>query len=116
MKVPDLDPQIPVIIGQILRHPLGQGRHKDPLFAIFADPDLLEKVVHLVLSRLYHNPGIDKPCGTDDLLHDPPFGLLNLKVGRCGRHIDRPGYLLCKLLKGEGPVVQGRRESESVAD
>ncbi len=58
--------------------------------------------------------GIDEPGGTDDLLDDPAPGFFHFVLRGRRRDIDDLVNPAVKLLEGEGPVVQGRREAEPV--
>ena len=47
MQIPDSNPELAVVIGQVLGHPLGERRDQDPLLFFDALSDLGEKVVDL---------------------------------------------------------------------
>ena len=82
------------VVGQVLRHPLGQGGHQDPLPPFLAEPDLVEQVIHLPFHRANLYLGVHQEGGPDDLLHHGALGKTQLEVSRRRRyrhHAAEPG-------------------------
>ena len=52
VQVADPHTLVEEIVGEVLRHLLGQGRHENPLILGRAGPDLVQQVVDLALGRL----------------------------------------------------------------
>ena len=111
---PDAEPF--VVGGQVLRHPLRQSRHEDPLALFRPLADLAEEVVHLVGYRLHNNLRIHETRGPDDLLHDLPRRLAQLVGRRCRRNVDPLVLEGRELIETERPVVEGGGEAEAVVD
>ena len=59
--------------------------------------------------------GSTRPGGPHDLL-DHPGGVLQLPVGRRGRHEHDLVHPLDELVEAQRPVVGGRRQAEPVVD
>ena len=57
------------IFGEILRHPLGEGRYQHALILGFTLTDLGEEIVHLAFDRSHIDGGVHEPGRADDLLH-----------------------------------------------
>ena len=114
VEVGHLDPQVLEILGQVLRHPLGEGGDQDPLPRLGAFPDLPREVVHLVLGGPDDDLGVHQPRGTDDLLHHVFARLFQLVVRRRGRHVDDLPHRRLELLEVQRPVVQGGGQAEPV--
>jgi hypothetical protein len=70
MEVFDLDSHPAQIVGEILRHLLGEGRDENTF--VFGDTltNALENVIDLSLCRLDLDLWVDQTGGTDDLLDD----------------------------------------------
>ena len=116
VQIADPHPDLGEIGGQILGHPLGQGRHQHPFTARDHGADLGEQIVDLVLRRPHLDLGIEQPGGPDHLLHDLALAVLEL-VGSRGRgHEDRLVDPLLELLEHQRPVVEGRRQPEAEVD
>ncbi len=102
------------VICQIFGHALGQRCHKDALAFCYALAALSKQVFHLPFDRTYLDLGVQQACRTYDLLSYQALGLVQLVFsGRC-RDIDDLSVAGCKLVKAQGAVVQGRRQSEAV--
>ena len=116
MQVPHADPELLVVLRQVLRHPLGQRRHQHPLAVGDAAADLREQIVHLA----FHGPDldrrVDKTRRPDDLLHDDALRLRQLVGARGGGDEDDLSDPLFPFLKIQRPVVERRRQPESVRD
>jgi len=55
VHVRNLYPQVGVVFAEILGHPLGQGRDKDPLLSFNSLVYQPKEVIHLVCCRSYNN-------------------------------------------------------------
>ena len=103
------------IVRQVLGHPLRQRRHQHPLAGVGAAVDLGEEVVHLGRCGTHLDVGVDEPRGTNELLHH--LSRVPLFVGSRRRgHEDRLGGEAFELVEAQRPVVERRREPESVLD
>ena len=101
------------IIGEALRHFLGEGGDQHTLVFGGAGVDLPDEVVDLTLHRTHLHHGIQQAGGADDLLGDlAGAGALVLAGG--GRHVDHLIEPLLKFLKLEGTVVKGAGQAEAV--
>ena len=58
------------VVGEVLRHPLGERGDQHPLLRLHPRADLVEQVVHLALHRADLDLGIDQAGRPDDLLDD----------------------------------------------
>ena len=102
------------VFRQLLRHPFGQRRDKHALFLLGTHDDLVHQVVYLVLRGAHVYLRIEQPRRTDKLFHHDPFRLLQLVVGRRGRHVDHLMDKAVELLEAQRTVVEGGREAEAV--
>ena len=59
MEIFHPDSKVSIVFGQILGHPLGEGRDEDPLLLLHPLSYLLQKIIHLILGRLYLKGRID---------------------------------------------------------
>ncbi len=116
MEVAHPDPQVEIILGEIFRHPFRQGRHEDPFVPFNPLPDFPHQVVHLVAGRFDPDFRVHESRGTDDLLHQPGPGPLQLVSCRRGGHVDSLKGVGLELVEPQGPVVQGGRQAEPVRD
>ena len=116
MEVLHPDAEVPVVGGQVLRHPLRQRRHQDPLAAFGPRPDLSQKVVHLAGHRLHDDLRVHQARRPDDLLHDMTGGPAHLEDRRRRRNIDPLVVEGIELIEAKRPVVEGRGEPETVVD
>src|SRR3989338_8377341 len=71
MEVLDADAEVPVIIGQVLGHPLGEGRDEDALAPTAPPTDFAQEVVDLPSRRSDVDRGVDEAGGADQLLDHP---------------------------------------------
>ncbi|EYU02606.1 hypothetical protein PA99_1389 [Pseudomonas aeruginosa PA99] len=101
------------IIGEVLGHALGQGSHQHPLVLGHPLADLREQVIHLGHRRAYLDLRIDQPGGTHHLLDDPP-GMFRLVGARGGGDEDGLRTHRLPLFEAQRPVVQRRRQAETV--
>ena len=115
VQVAHLDVVFVEILGQVFRHPLGQGGDQHPLAHGGAQTDLRQQVVHLGRGRTHLDLGIQQAGGTYHLLHHLA-GVLGLVGTRRGRDEDGLGRDPLPLLELHRTVVQGRRQAETVLD
>ena len=101
------------VLGQILGHFLGQRGHEGALVFGGAVVDFADQIVDLPLHRPYKNLGIQQAGGSNDLL-----GQLACAFALPGSGGRRHVYALVnareEFVKGERPVVIGRRQAEAV--
>ena len=94
VEVAGADAGVEEVVGEVLRHLLGQRGDQDPLVALGAGVDLVDQVVDLALGRLDHDLGVDQPGRPDDLLDGVAADLVELVVARAsprGRSSGRSG-------------------------
>ena len=113
MQIFDPDPDLPHIIGQVLRHPLGQRGHQHLIVLPGFLSDLSDQIVDLSLHGPDRHLRIQKPGGTDDLLH-PVQLMRRLVLGRRGGHEQHLIDVGFKLFKIQRPVVQRGGQPEAV--
>jgi hypothetical protein len=116
VEVANLDLEIGVVLGQVLGHALGQGGDQHPLAAVDARADLAEEVVDLVAHRPDLDLGIEQSGRAQDLLHDHAARLLQLVLGRGGRHEDELAHARLPLVEAERAVVDRAGQAEAVFD
>src|SRR5437773_2043997 len=68
------------VVGQVLRHALGERRDEHAFATALPNANLVEEIVHLAAHRSHLDDGIDKSRWTDDLLDDNTLGKLQLEV------------------------------------
>ena len=115
VKVAGADPQIDQVFRQILRHPLGQGRHQHALPPSDHLADLAHQMIDLAVHRMDRHLGIDQPGRPDDLFDHALAVPLFVRSGRGGGK-DHLVQAILELGEGERPVVQRRGEPEAVFD
>src|SRR5260221_6256288 len=115
VQVVDLDPHLPEVVREVLRHLLRQRRDDRPLAALDAEVDLREEVVDLPVGRPDVDLRIDQAGRADDLF-DQDRRALQLVRSRCRRYEDRLVQPVLELLERERAVVEGAREAEAVLD
>ena len=93
------------IVGEIFRHPLGEGGHQHPLLLLGPGADLAQQVVHLTLGGAHLHDRIEHAGGPDHLLHHLAVALLHLPVARGGAHEDRLLGLLPELRALQRQVI-----------
>ena len=101
------------VVGEILGHLLGQGRHQDTITAIHSGANLGHEVVDLAASGLDNDLRVDQSRRADDLLDDAigPLGLVG--SGR-GRQVDGLADPLGELVEFERAVVHRAGQSEAM--
>ena len=113
VQVFDTDAGAGKIIGQILRHLLGQRRDKDLVAVLDGCADFSDQVVDLPVHRAHVDLGIQKSRRADDLLG--PEQLVRFLVGTRRRaHEEHLVDVSLKFFKIERPVVQRRRQAEAI--
>ena len=109
----DLDPLLGEVIGEILGHFFGQGGHQYPLLPLDAGVDLAQQIHHLPFHRAHRDDRVQKTRGTDDLLrHLRTVPALVLAGG--GGDKDHLVEFGLHLLKFQGAVIEGGRQTEAV--
>ena len=106
VHVPHLDPRSLQVLGQILRHLLGEGRHQHPLIPGRPGVDLSDEIVDLPRHGPDLHSGVQQARGPDDLLHDL-IRLTALVLRRGGGDEHRLMEPLLELIELQGPVVEG---------
>ena len=101
------------VLGQVLGHLLGQRGHERALVFGRALVDFADQIVNLSFHGPHKNLGIQQAGGADDLL-----GQLSCALAFPGSRGRRHVYALVnareEFVKGERPVVIGRRQAEAV--
>ena len=105
MHVFDLDTHFFQVIGQILRHLLGQGGDKDPLALVCPSIDFAQKVIHLAHGWPHFYFWVEEACRPDDLLNNG-IGLFPLIIARGSRNIDNLVDMAFKFFPAQGTIVQ----------
>ena len=101
------------IVGQILRHLLGQRGYESALTMIYPNPNLVDEVVDLMLHRFDFDSSVRTPSRAYDLL-DQLFLAFHLEWSWSCRHIHDLTDLLKEFGKRERAIVQCGRQAESV--
>ena len=109
---PDVD--LVQIVGQLLGHPLGQGRDEYPLVLLGSLADLLDKIIDLILGRTHLDRRIQQACRPHNLFDHKAVGAFQLIVRRCGADIDLLTGNRVELIEGQRSVVRGSRKSETI--
>ena len=103
------------VLGEVLGHSLRQRRHQHPIAGGGATMDLREQIVDLCRRAAYLHLRVDQSGWTHDLLHDLA-GVRLLVRPRRRRHEDGLRGHSLELVEPERPVVERRRQPESVLD
>ncbi len=114
MQVPDLHPEVVIVLGQVLRHALGERRDQHPAAARNRSPDLPEQVIHLPTRRMDLDHGVHQAGRPDDLLHNRGACMLKLVASRSGRHVDDLIDAPLELREAQRSVVIGGGQAEAV--
>ena len=101
------------ILGEVLRHLLGEGGHQYPLIPGGPGIDLPNEIVDLARYRPDLHLGVQQTGGPDHLLHHL-VRLLPLIVGGGGGDIDGLGEAAFKLLEFQRPVIEGTGQTEAI--
>ena len=102
------------VFCKLLCHALGKGGYQHTLIVVASLQNLLQQVVYLVLARPYFYYRVEQSGGSYNLLNDNASRLLQLEVGRCGRHIYHLVGHIHKLVELQRAVVEGCGQAESV--
>ena len=70
VQVADLDAHLVEVVGEVLRHVLGERRDEHPLAPLDALADAVDEVVDLALRGPDLDERVDDARGPDELLHD----------------------------------------------
>ena len=89
MHVANLDPSLVQILGQVLRHPLGQRRDERTVTCSGRRLDLVDAVVDLILDRLDLDRRVDKTRRADNLFGEHAAGLFHFPRPRGCRYTNR---------------------------
>jgi hypothetical protein len=116
VQVADADAQLLIVLRQILRHPLGEGRHQHALAPLDASADFLQQVVHLPFHRAHVDRRVDETGRADDLLDYDALRFCQLVGARRRRHEDHLPNALLPLFEIQGSVVQRRGQTKAVGD
>ena len=108
------DTQIDKVGRQFLGHTLGEGGHQHALALADGLLNLIQQVIHLTHGGPHLHHRIQQSRGTYHLLHHYAFGLAQLIVGRRSADIDGLPCEGIKLVVGQRPVVQRRRQPEAI--
>ena len=100
---PDVD--LVQIVGQLLGHPLGQGRDEYPLILLGSLADLLDKIIDLILGRTHLDRRIQQACRPHNLFDHKAVGAFQLIVRRRGADIDLLTGNRVELIEGQRSVV-----------
>ena len=113
VHIPHPDARPFQVVGEGLRHFLGQSGHQHPLALLSALVDLPDEIVHLSLDGPHLHQGVQQPRGPDDLLHHLPGPGALVLAGGGGNvhHLVEPCF---KLVKLQGSVVVGTGQPEAV--
>src|SRR3954470_14020403 len=104
------------VLGQLLRHALGERGDQHALVLLHADADLREEIVDLARRRADDDLRVDEARGPHDLLQDRVAGLLALVIRRRGGDERGLAHHVLELIEAQGPVVQRRRQAKAVFD
>ena len=103
------------IVGQILRHFLGECGDQNPFALGGAGVDFADEVIDLTIYRADNDLGVEQTGRTDDLL-DHLSGARQLVLGWGGRNIHDLVQTVVKLIKIERTVVIRARQAKAVFD
>ena len=87
VKITDFHAEILVVVGEILRHLLGEGSDEYTLVLFDSDIDLRKQVVNLSLSGLDDDLRINKTGRTNDLFNNG-VGLAALYLSRSSADVN----------------------------
>ena len=113
VKITDFHAEILVVVGEILRHFLGEGSDEYTLVLFDSDIDLRKQVVDLSLSGLDDDLRINKTGRTNDLFNNG-VGLAALYLSRSSADVNCLIDMLIELVKIQRTVVVSARQAETV--
>ncbi len=115
VQVASPHPHLEQVVGQVLRHFLGERGHQHPLVGYCSLPYLVEQVVNLPLGGTHDHLWVHQTGRPDDLF-DYLIRSLEFKWAWCRRHENDLTGLIQPLIKPQWPVVTCRRKPKSVFD
>ena len=104
------------VIGEVFRHPLGEGGDQHPLVLGRPIADLSEQIVHLTRGGPHLHHRIEHPGGADHLLSHLTAAHLHLPIPRGGGDEHCLPRLLPELGPLQRPVVRCAGQAEAVLD
>ena len=113
VQILDTDARILHIICEILRHTLSQRRHQHLIMLRNLLVNLRYQIINLPLNRTNHNLRI-KQSGRSDNLFCPEQFMFFFIMGGSRRDEHHLIDMLLKFLKAQRPVIQRRRQPESI--
>ena len=114
MYVFTADAEVYQVARQLFGHALGEGGHQHALAFVHGVLYLVQQVVYLAHGGPHLHDRIEQTRGTYHLLHHHALGFVQLVVGRCGADVYRLAGEVVELVVGQRPVVQRRRQAETV--
>ena len=113
VQIADPDTILGQVIGQILRHALGQGGDQHTAPAGGDGAAFREQIVHLVFHRTDFRHGVDQAGGADDLFGEGAAGAVHLPRARRRGDEHRHGPEAFPFLEFQWPVVDAGRQPET---
>ena len=101
------------VVGQVLRHALGQGGDQHPLAPAHHGVDFAEQVFHLGRGWAHDDLRVDQPGGPHHLLHHLASKLRFVRARGGGDEQGLRAHAL-PLVEAQRPVVERRRQAEAV--
>ena len=102
------------VVGEVLGHPLGEGRDEDALVLLFALADFIQEVVHLPRDGPDFHLRVHQSGRPNDLLDDNAPRQTQLILPRRGGDEHHARHQAHELVVAQRPVVEGGREPEPV--
>ena len=112
MQIPHLDAGLGHVLGQILRHALGQRGDQDAAALGDHDPAFRQKVVDLALDRTDLGHRIDQSGRPDHLFREHPLDPVELPGPGRGADMDGLRAELLPFVETQRTVVQAGRQAE----
>ena len=116
MQVPDPDALLLQVFREVFGHALGEGSDEHALALRSRLVYLSDQIVDLTLRWPDFDLRIEQSGRPDELLCGDAARSIELVFRRCCRDIHSLPCQLGELFKPQRPVVEGRRQSESVFD
>ena len=88
MQVSAPDANLGVVLGEVLRHPLGEGRDEHSLVGLRTPSNFMEQIVDLPAYRPHFDFRIGQTCRPNHLLDHNPSAFRQFVRTRCCRNID----------------------------
>src|SRR5262245_55436699 len=116
MQISDSDPQLLIVLSEILGHPFGQRRHEHPGTLSCTLSDFGQKIIDLAFDWPDLDWRIDQPRRTDDLLHD--YATRHRQLVRPWRCRDEDGLPrpFFPFPERQRTIVERRRQPEPELD